>query len=109
MAHYIIKKWIEPYVLLETLKSHYDMTEYTFDGASKISVKDEFIKQLHSNDTFGLYMKNVNKFYLFKGKGSFDIEKMFSFTPCDYEITEDYNEPLKMVDYGRAEAGIIMF
>ena len=50
-------------------------------------------------------MKNVNKFYLFKGK--IDIDKLFDLTPSDYEITEDLEKPFEMVDMGKAEASII--
>lgn len=33
--HRILKKWVEPYVLLETLKKHYEIKDFTFDGYSK--------------------------------------------------------------------------
>ncbi len=107
MANYIIKKWIEPYVLLETLKSSYDMTDLTFDGFSKNALKEEFLKELKKAGTFGLYMKNVNKFYIFNGSEPLDIEKMFNLDTGDYVVCDDYNEPLKLVDFGKAEAGII--
>ena len=43
----IIKKWIEPYVLLETLKKDCDLVkDFTFDGFSKNEIKKEFLKQL---------------------------------------------------------------
>lgn len=109
MPHYSIKKWIEPYVLLETLKSSYNMNDYTFDGFSKQSVKDEFYKKLQNDNTFGLYMKNVNKYYLFSGNEALNLDKIFGFTQDDYILTDDWNEPLNMVDSGKAEAGIIIF
>ena len=102
--HKILTKWIEPYVLLETLKKHYTLSKvYIFDGFSKNTVKKEFLKNL-KNST-GLYMKNVNNFYLFEGV--VDIDKIFEFTPEDYEITDDIDKPFEMVDMGKAEAGFI--
>lgn len=103
----IIKKWIEPYVLLETLKKDCELVkDFTFDGFSKNAVKNEFLKQLKKENHFGLYMKNVNKFYLFKGY--VDIDKIFELTPPDYDTTEDIEKPFDMVDMGKAEAGIIL-
>lgn len=109
MSHYIIKKWIEPYVLLETLKAHYEMKDLTFDGFSKNTIKENFIKELHNADSFGLYMKNVNKFYLFTGKEPLSIEKLFNLSPEDYYEAKDYNEALSMIDSGKAEASILIF
>lgn len=49
----IITKWIEPYVLLETLKKNCDLTkDYTFDGFSKNEIKKEFLKQLKKRKFF---------------------------------------------------------
>ena len=104
----IIKKWIEPYVLLETLKKDCKLVkDFTFDGFSKNNIKKEFLKELaKGNNHFGLYMKNVNKFYLFSGKA--DIDKIFELTAFDYETTEDIKKPFDMVDMGKAEAGILL-
>lgn len=101
----ILTKWIEPYVLLEEIKKHCEMTDYTFDGFSKKEIKQEFLKQLENPNKFGLYMKNVNKFYLFTG--NVDIDEIFNFVATDYEITDDINKPFDMVDMGKAEAGFI--
>lgn len=102
----IITKWIEPYVLLETLKKDCKLVkDFTFDGFSKKEIKKEFLKQLEKENNFGLYMKNVNKFYLFNG--NVDIDKIFELTPIDYEVTEDIEKPFEMVDMGKAEASII--
>lgn len=106
--HRILKKWVEPYVLLETLKKHYQMKDYTFDGYSKNSVKKDFLKALEKENTLGLYMKNVNKFYLFLSENSIDLDKVFTFNPEDYEATDDINKPFDMVDMGKAEAGFII-
>lgn len=102
----IIKKWIEPYVLLETLKKDCELVkDFTFDGFSKNEIKKEFLKQLKKENTFGLYMKNVNKFYLFNGQA--DIDKIFELTESDYEVTCDNEKPFEMIDMGKAEAGLI--
>lgn len=102
--HKILTKWIEPYVLLETLKKHHNLLKvYTFDGFSKNEVKEEFLKQL-KNST-GLYMKNVNNFYLFDGIA--DIDEIFGFKKDDYEMTDDINKPFELVDMGKAEAGFV--
>lgn len=105
--HKILTKWIEPYVLLETLKTHSELIkDYIFDGFSKNDLKKEFLKSLEKENTFGLYMKNVNKFYLFKGIA--DIDKILVLSPQDYEVTNDINKPFDMVDMGKAEAGFIL-
>lgn len=105
--HKILTKWIEPYVLLETLKKECRLLkDYTFDGFSKNQIKKEFLKELDNDNNFGLYMKNVNKFYLFNGKA--DIDKIFELTAFDYETTEDIEKPFDMVDSGKAEAGILI-
>ncbi len=111
----IIKKWIEPYVLLETAKKFFDMKDYTFDGFSKKSVKNEFLKALKKSagTSFGLYMKNVNKFYLFTSAESIDIQKellenALNFTQEDFEFSDNQELPINLVDIGKAEAGIII-
>ena len=104
--HKILTKWIEPYILLETLKKEYKLIKvYTFDGFSKNSVKKEFLKELEKEAFFGLYMKNVNNFYLFEG--NLDIENLFSLQINDFETTLDIEKPFDMVDMGKAEAGLI--
>ena len=105
--HKILTKWIEPYVLLETLKKDCELVkDFTFDGFSKNTVKNAFLKQLKRENYFGLYMKNVNKFYLFSG--NVDIDKIFNLNSSDYITTEDIEKPFDMVDMGKAEAGIIL-
>lgn len=102
----IITKWIEPYILLETIKKNCNLIkDYTFDGFSKNQTKKEFLNHLKKENSFGLYMKNVNKFYLFNG--NIDIDNIFNLKSCDCENTEDINKPFEMVDMGKAEASII--
>lgn len=71
-THRIIKKQIEPYVLLEGVKKYFDIEEMIFDSYTKADVKREFLEKLEIENakqiSMGLYMKNVNKFYLLKLK-----------------------------------------
>lgn len=67
-THRIITKWVEPYVLLEKVKKYFDIKDYTFDGTNKAKIKAEFLQAIEDENkkqiSMGLYMKNVNKFYL---------------------------------------------
>jgi len=104
--HKILTKWIEPYVLLETLKKHCEMKDFTFDGFTKDTVKNKFLKSLEKDFSFGLYMKNVNKFYAFKGE--INIDEIFGFEKDDYIETVDITEPFEFIDLGKAEASFII-
>ncbi|MDD3437582.1 MAG: DUF1015 domain-containing protein [Candidatus Gastranaerophilales bacterium] len=79
-THRIITKRIEPYVLLEKVKKYFDIEEFTFDGQNKNEIKAKFLQAIEeSNKTqisMGLYMKNVNKFYLLTLKN--DPSPLFS-------------------------------
>ena len=103
--HKILTKWIEPYVLLENIKKYCEMSDFTFDGFSKDDVKKEFLKRINNENSFGLYMKNVNKFYAFKGQ--INLDEIFNLKPEDYIITNDLDEPFRLIDLGKAEAGFI--
>ena len=35
-GHRIIKKWFQPYVILETVKKYFEVTDITFDGKTKL-------------------------------------------------------------------------
>jgi len=67
-THRIITKRVEPYVLLEKVKKYFDIKDYTFDGTNKNEVKAQFLQAIEEENekqiSMGLYMKNVNKFYL---------------------------------------------
>lgn len=108
---YIITKWVEPYVLLETAKKSFEMKDYTFDGFNKQNMKKDFLKELEKSETFGLYMKNVNKFYLFYSHHKIDIseflKKEMELADTDFYETENTEEPFEMVDMGRAEAAFL--
>lgn len=115
MKSITIKKWIEPYKLLESIKEDFEYSDYTFDGSNKESKKKEFLKKLESNtSSIGLYMKNVNKYYLFTHK-EISAEQLwkklckeFEFTPADYEETETLEESFHLVDIGKSEANLIL-
>lgn len=141
-THRIITKWIEPYVLLETVKKYFDVKDYTFTGANKAEVKQEFLKAIEKSSkdkiSMGLYMKNVNKFYLlalredvnsiFDEYNVPDVLKTLDLTVLHKVIltkelgfTEDEqmaqdgikyikveNEAFDMIDLGKAEASFIM-
>ncbi len=112
MNSIIITKWIEPYVLLETVKSHYNGSVLNFTTESKDIEKKKFLKALqNSKNSIGLYMKNVNKYYFFVSAKNIKIVDIlkdeFEFLNSDLIKTDDVDELFEMVDMGQAEAGII--
>ena len=111
MLNLIVKKWIEPYMLLETIKEHSSREEFTFVGTNKAILKTHFLKQLRETKGFGLYMKNVNKFYLFDTNCNVKeiVTKAFELSDSDYEISEDENRAFDLIDSGEAEASIITY
>ena len=141
-THRIITKWIEPYVLLETVKKYFDVKDYTFTGANKNEVKAEFLKAIENaakeKISMGLYMKNVNKFYLLTLRENVDsildkynvadvlrtldltvlhkviLTEGLGFTE-EQQMAQDgikyikiENEAFDMIDLGKAEASFIM-
>lgn len=141
-THRIITKWIEPYVLLETVKKYFDVKDYTFTGANKNEVKAEFLKEIANaakeKISMGLYMKNVNKFYLLSLRENVDsildkynvadvlrtldltvlhkviLTEGLGFTE-EQQMAQDgikyikiENEAFDMIDLGKAEASFIM-
>ena len=69
-THRILTRWVEPYVLLEKVKKYYDVEEFVFDGKTKAEMKAKLLEEIEKSSkeriSMGLYMKNVNKFYLLK-------------------------------------------
>ena len=114
MKSIIITKWVEPYKLLEYIKEFCQYSDYTFDGVTKSIEKKKFLKSLKNNtNTIGLYMKNVNKYYLFTNTNNTNIlDKLieeFKFSESNFEISEDIEErPFNLVDLGKAEASLIL-
>lgn len=141
-THRMITKWFEPYVLLEAVKKYFDVKDFTFDGYTKKQVKSEFLKKLEqeakSKIAMGLYMKNVNKFYLLTLRENVDaildeynvpdvlktldltvlhkviISKELGYTEEEQmsqrgiKYLKQENEAFDMVDLGKAEASFIM-
>ena len=103
----VLKKRIEPYNLLEDLKKEFEMIDFTFDGRNKASVKEEFYEKFKNTGGFGLYMKNVNKFYFFLTGSEFDVVKFFSLNDNDYDFCENSDAAIGFVDMGKAEAVFI--
>ena len=141
-THRIITKWIEPYVLLDKIKKYFDLEEFQFNGQSKNEVKAKFLQSIENENekqiSMGLYMKNVNKFYLLKLRedinGILDefevpevlkkldltvlhkvlITKELGYTQ-DEQMAQDgikyikqESEAFDLVDLGKAEASFIM-
>lgn len=115
MKTIILKKWIEPYKLLELVKENScRCSEFTFNGSNKERLKQDFLQQLSdTKNAAGLYMKNVNKYYYFEPKE--DIKSVwnnlcteFQFSESDFDSTEDIGNTFFLVDMGKAEAGIIL-
>ncbi len=108
MNNLTVKKWIEPYRLLETVKLYCEMTDYTFDGSNKLIQKDKLYKTIEEKGGFGLYMKNVNKYYFFKPQNDFSLInkliEVFGFVEDDYEYSQDSEYCLNLIDLGKAEA-----
>ena len=104
MLNLIIRKWVEPYKLLETIKEVSSTEEFTFDGSNKAILKAHFLKQLKSTKGFGLYMKNVNKFYLFDTSANIKdlLVSTFDLTSDDYEVSDDEKKPFDEIDSGKA-------
>lgn len=69
-THRIITKRIEPFVLLEKVKKYFDIQEFDFTSLNKAQVKQKFLDEIEVANqkqiSMGLYLKNVNKFYLMK-------------------------------------------
>ncbi len=111
MKGYIVTRWLEPYVLLETAKKFCQMKDYTFDGFNKTIIKQSFLKALEQSGTFGLYMKNVNKFYLFTPDSTLSVQELLTshlnLKDNDFYKSENADEPFDVIDLGKAEASFI--
>jgi len=141
-THRIITKRIEPYDLLEKVKKYFDIKEFEFDGTNKQEVKAKFLQTIEVENekqiSMGLYMKNVNKFYLLTLRedvspilAEFEvpdvlktldltvlhkvlITKEFGYTQ-DEQMAQDgikyikqESEAFDLIDSGKAEASFIM-
>lgn len=141
-THRIITKWIEPYVLLEKVKKYFDVKDFEFNGQNKNEVKAKFLQAIEDANTkqisMGLYMKNVNKFYLLTLRENVDgilnefevpdvlkkldltvLHKVLITKEFDYSEEEQMaqngikyikqeSEAFDLIDLGKAEASFIM-
>lgn len=126
-GHRIIKKWFQPYIILESAKKYFDITDYTFSGQNKFEMMDKFLAEIKHTTSikFGLYMKNVNKFYLLTLKENLqqtsDIEALENLLLKDkfgtnenvdendwLEVITDTDKAFSLIDLGKAEASFIM-
>ena len=138
-THRIITKFIEPYVLLEAVKKYFNLEEFTFNSMNKEKVKEQFLAAIEKSNekviSMGLYMKNVNKFYLLKLKEGMEelvdapdvLKKLDLAVLQDLIITKELGytkeeqmaqkgikyikqefEAFDMIDSGKAEASFIM-
>ena len=75
-GHRIVTKWFQPYMILESAKNFFNVVDYTFNGQNKFDIMDEFLSEIKKSEkiTVGLYMKNVNKFYLLTLKDNLNEE-----------------------------------
>lgn len=141
-THRIITKWIEPYVILDKIKKYFNVKDFEFNGQNKTEVKAKFLHAIEDENekqiSMGLYMKNVNKFYLLTLRENVDeilneydvpdvlkkldltvlhkvlITKEFEYTQ-EEQMAQDgikyikqESEAFDMIDSGKAEASFIM-
>lgn len=139
-THRIITKWIEPYVLLEKVQKYFDIKDFQFNGQNKNEVKSQFLQAIEDASqkqiSMGLYMKNVNKFYLLTLRENVDdilinvpdvlkkldltvlhkvlITKEFGYSE-EEQMAQDgikyikqESEAFDLIDSGKAEASFIM-
>lgn len=141
-THRIITKWIEPFVLLEKVKKYFDIKDFEFNGQNKEEVKAKFLQAIEDENakqiSLGLYMKNVNKFYLLTLRENVDsilneyevpdvlkkldltvlhkvlITKEFEYTQEEQmaqqgiKYIKQESEAFDLIDSGKAEASFIM-
>lgn len=141
-THRILTRWVEPYVLLEKVKKYFTVEDFTFDGKNKKEVKEKFLQEIENASkeqiSMGLYLKNVNKFYLLKLRENVNsildeyevpevlktldlivlhkviISKELGYTQ-EEQMAQDgilyikqEQEAFDMIDMGKAEASFIM-
>lgn len=126
-ANRIITKRLEPYDVIEGAKKFYDAEDFTFNGRNKFEIMEEFLSKLNSQKTpsVGLYMKNVNKFYLLTIKENpnnlTDIQLLNKLMTDEYNFSQedlinksgisysaDNEYAIEQIDMGKAEASFIV-
>ncbi len=138
-THRIITRQIEPYILIEAVRKYFDVEEINFNSYNKKQAKENFLAKIEKENkkqiAMGLYMKNVNKFYVLKLKKEAkeyvdapDVLKKLDLTILhELIITQELGftkeeqmaqngikyikqefEAFDMIDNGKAEASFIM-
>lgn len=112
MSCIVVNKWLEPYVILEVLKKHYSMEDLTFDSFTKSQMMQKMLLKIQDSKTnsFGVYMKNLNKFYVFNSDKNIDknfIISLFEFQAEDFYETDNKDEAVSAIDMAKAEVSFI--
>ena len=129
MDNLIVTKRIEPYDLIEGIKKNYTVEDFTFTGYNKFDILESFLNKMQELSknviAFGLYMKNVNKFYLISSTiepihleeniNTIVLNNILGLSQSDLvnkngiEYTDDREKALSAIDMGKAEASFIFF
>ncbi|MBQ2871466.1 hypothetical protein IJE86_07185 [bacterium] len=129
MDNLIVTKRIEPYDLIEGIKKNYIVEDFTFTGYNKFDILESFLNKMQELSknviAFGLYMKNVNKFYLISSTiepihleeniNTIVLNNILGLSQSDLvnkngiEYTDDREKALSAIDMGKAEASFIFF
>ena len=141
-THRIITRSIDSTDLLEKVKKYFDVEEIPFDSQNKSEMKSKLLEEIENSSkeriSMGLYLKNVNKFYLLKLRENVNeildeykvpevlktldlivlhkvlISKELGYTQ-EEQMAQDgilyikqEDEAFDMIDSGKAEASFIM-
>lgn len=129
MDNLIVTKRIEPYDLIEGIKKNYTVEDFTFTGYNKFDILESFLNKMQELSknviAFGLYMKNVNKFYLISSTiepihleeniNTIVLNNILGLSQSDLvnkngiEYTDNREKALSAIDMGKAEASFIFF
>lgn len=129
MDNLIVTKRIEPYDLIEGIKKNYTVEDFTFTGYNKFDILESFLNKMQELSknviAFGLYMKNVNKFYLISSTiepihleeniNTTVLNNILGLSQSDLvnkngiEYTDNREKALSAIDMGKAEASFIFF
>ena len=108
----VVEKWIEPYVILEKFKKYFECVDLTFDGFSKTIEKKNMLTLIQNSSdlTVGIYMKNVNKFYVMTSENLSSLSKVFEELGLDkgeISLKDDAEEGILLIDMAKAEFIVI--
>lgn len=141
-THRILTRSIDSTDLLEKVKKYFDVEEIPFDSQNKSEMKSKLLEEIEKSSkeriSMGLYLKNINKFYLLKLRENVNeildeykvpevlktldlivlhkvlISKELNYTQ-EEQMAQDgilyikqEDEAFDMIDSGKAEASFIM-